>query len=173
VASPVGLGVGAVGAGKLMTTVLLAGIVASILGGILVDKVCGGRVRPVVLTGFILLIASPISLLVPEIFNQRSALILCLMLAGTATPFINPVILGFAAKTFRPSVVGRVVGSWMSVGLFSGAAGVMVGSGALEATGSYRLPMEILSAIAATGLVAALFIYPAKANSTAEFEPTA
>jgi MFS family permease len=163
---PMGLGLGALVAGKLMTTVMLAGIVSSLVGGILVDKVFGGRVRPVVLTGFVLLVVCPILLFTPQICSQRSALILCLMLAGAATPFINPVILGFAAKNFPPSVVGRIVGSWMSVALFCGAAGVMVGAGALTSTGTYRVSMEIISAIAVLGFLASLFIYPAKARST-------
>lgn len=162
---PMGLGLGALVSGKLMTTVLLAGIVSSLVGGVLVDKVFGGRVRPVVLIGFVLLVACPILLLTTKVCNQQSALIVCLMLAGAATPFINPVILGFAAKTFPPSVVGRVVGSWMSVALFSGSAGVMLGAAALGSTGSYRLSMETISAIAVLGFLTSLFIYPAKANS--------
>jgi MFS family permease len=159
---PMGLGVGAVVAGKLMTTVLVAGVIASVLGGVLVDKVFRGQVRPVVLTGFVLFAICPILLMTPQICSQRSALILCLMLTGTATPFINPVLLAFAAKTFPPSVVGRVIGSWMGVALFSGAAGVMVGSAELSSTGTYRLSMEIVSAIAVLGFLTALFVYPAK-----------
>jgi MFS family permease len=163
---PMGLGLGALVAGKLMTTVMLAGIVSSLVGGILVDKICGGQVRPVVLTGFVLLVVCPILLLTHQIGGQRFALILCLMLAGAATPFINPVILGFAAKNFPPSIVGRIVGTWMSVALFCGAAGVMVGAGALTSTGTYRSSMEIISAIAVLGFLASVFIYPAKPGST-------
>ncbi len=167
---PMGLGLGALVSGKLMTTVMLAGIVSSLVGGVLVDKVFGGQVRPVVLTGFVLLVVCPILLLTPQICGQRSALILCLMLAGAATPFINPVILGFAAKSFPPSVVGRIVGSWMSVALFCGAAGVMAGAGALTSTGTYKFSMEIISAIAVLGFLASLFIYPAKTRSTIALE---
>jgi MFS family permease len=170
---PMGLGLGPLVAGKLMTTVMLAGIVSSLIGGILVDKACGGRVRPVVLTGFVLLIVCPVLLLIPQIYNQRPALILCLMLAGAATPFINPVILGFAAKTFPPSVVGRIVGSWMSVALFCGAAGVMVGAGALTSTGTYKLSMEIISAIAVLGFLASFFIYPATTDSVVALDSKA
>jgi len=167
---PMGLGLGALTAGKLMTTVLLAGIVASLVGGLLVDKVFGGRARPVVLTGFVLVAVTPVLMTVPHIASQRSALTLCLILIGTGTPFINPVILGFAAKTFSPSMVGKVVGSWMSVAMFSGAVGVMLGSAALGSTGAYRLPMETISAVAVAGLVAALFIYPRQSDSILKLE---
>jgi hypothetical protein len=159
---PMGLGVGALVAGKLMNTVLGAGVIASVVGGVLVDKVFSGQVRPVVLTGFVLFAICPILLMIPQICNQRFALILCLMLTGTATPFINPVLLAFAAKTFPPSVVGRVIGSWMGVALFSGAAGVMMGSAELSSTGTYRSSMQIISAIAVLGFFTALFVYPAK-----------
>jgi dipeptide/tripeptide permease len=159
-----GLGLGALTSGKLMTTVLLAGIVASLVGGLLVDMVFGGRSRPVVLMGFVLVAVTPVLMIIPQIGSRRSALVLCLILTGAGTPFINPVILGFAAKTFSPTVVGKVVGSWMSVAMFSGAVGVMLGAAALDSTGSYRLPMETISAVAVVGLVAAFFIYPGKSN---------
>jgi MFS family permease len=158
---PMGLGLGAVASGSLMTAVLLSGIVASLVGGILVDKVCGGHARPIVLIGFVFITICPVLMLVPHIYNQKSALILCLVLTGAGTPFINPVILGFAAKTFPPSVVGRVVGTWMSAAVFSGAAGVMAGAAALGSTGNYHVSMEILSAVAVLGALVAFFIYPA------------
>lgn len=158
---PMGLGLGPVTSGSLMTTVLFAGIVASLAGGILVDKVCGGRARPIVLTGFVLIAVCPVLMIVPHISSQRFALVLCLVLTGAGTPFINPLILGFAAKTFPTSVVGRVVGSWMSAAVFSGAAGVMVGAAALNSTGTYRLSMEITSAMGVVGILTALFLYPA------------
>lgn len=167
---PMGLGFGALTAGKLMTTVLLAGIVASLVGGLLVDKAFGGRSRPVILTGFALIAITPVLMIVPQIGSQRSALTLCLILTGAGTPFINPVILGFAAKTFSPSVVGKVVGIWMSVAMFSGAVGVMLGATALGSTGAYRLPMEIISAVAVVGLVAALFIYPGQSYPISQLE---
>jgi MFS family permease len=159
---PMGLGLGAVTSGNLMTVVLFAGIVASLVGGILVDKVCGGHARPVITAGFALIAICPVLMVVSSVCSQRFALVLCLVLIGTGTPFINPVILGFAAKTFPASVVGRVVGSWMSAAVFSGAAGVMVGSAALSSTGNYRLPMEVTSAVAVLGLLIALFITPGK-----------
>jgi MFS family permease len=163
---PMGLGLGPVTSGTLMTTVLFSGIVASLAGGILVDKVCGGRSRPIILIGFALIAICPVLMIVPHISSQRFALILCLVLTGAGTPFINPVILGFAAKTFPSSVVGRVVGSWMSAAVFSGAAGVMVGAAALSSTGTYRLSMEITSAMGVAGILTALFIYPAKSKPT-------
>jgi|GEM_PF-398473 MFS family permease len=170
VAPPMGVGFGPLTAGKLMTTVLLAGIFSSLAGGVLVDKMCGGKARPVVLTGFALIAICLILLILPPVFSQRSALIVCLVLIGTGTPFINPVILGFAAKTFPSSVVGRVVGTWMSIAIFSGAAGVMVGSATLRSTGNYQLCMEIISAVAVVGFLAALFIYPAESSQTTTLE---
>jgi hypothetical protein len=54
----------------------------------------------------------------------------------------------------------------MSIGLFSGAAGVMVASAALRSTGNYRLSMETISVVAVAGIVVALFLYRAESDPT-------
>jgi MFS family permease len=166
VAPPVGVGFGPMVAGKLMMAVLLSGMVASLVGGVLVDRVFGGKCWPVVLTGFAMIAVCVVLLVMPQIYHHQAALVLSLVLVGAGTPFINPVLMVFAAKIFPHSVVGRVVGSWMSIGLFSGAAGVMVASAALRSTGNYRLSMETISVVAVAGIVVALFLYRAESDPT-------
>jgi MFS family permease len=158
IAQPVGVGFGAIVAGSLFSTVLFAGIAGSILGGVLMDKVFGGKAKPVVLLGFAMIAVCMILLMMPQVYNQRPLLLICLALAGMGTPFINPIILGLGAETFPAKIVGEVIGIWMSVALFSQATGVMVGSIALNATGNYHLSLKIISAIALIGFFVAFFI---------------
>jgi MFS family permease len=155
---PVGVGFGAVAAGKLMSTVLTAGIIGSVLGGILMDRVFGGRSKPVVLLGFALIAVNLVLLMQPQVYDNRPLLILCLMLTGMGTPFINPIVLAFGAETFPAAVVGKVIGVWMSAAVFSQAAGVMIGAVALKATGNYHLSMVIVSAVAVIGFLITLFL---------------
>lgn len=163
--APVGIGFGAVLAGKLFAIVLGAGIVGSLLGGILMDKVFGGKARPVVLIGFAMIAVCLILLMYPQIYGYRPSLVLCLILTGMGTPFINPIVIGFGTETFPTAVVGKVIGIWMSVALFSQAVGVSLGAVALKATGNYHLSMEIISLVAAIGFIVALFMPKATAET--------
>lgn len=156
--APIGIGFGPILAGQLFAIVLAAGIAGSILGGILMDKVFGGKARPVVLMGFAMIAVCLILLMLPQVYNQRPYLILCLILIGMGTPFINPIVLGFGVESFPPTVVGKVIGIWMSVALFSQAAGVSLGAYALKVTGNYHLSMEIVSAVAVLGFLVATFM---------------
>ena len=73
------------------------------------------------------------------------------------TPFVNPIVLAFGAKSFPPAVVPRVIGVWGSVSTLSQAAGVMAGATALKATGNYHLSLWIVSIVALFGFLVALF----------------
>jgi MFS family permease len=122
------------------------------------DKVFGGKARPVVLMGFAMIAVCLILLMLPQVYNQRPYLILCLILIGMGTPFINPIVLGFGVESFPPTVVGKVIGIWMSVARLSQAAGVSLGAYALKVTGNYHLSMEIVSAVAVLGFLVATFM---------------
>lgn len=158
VAPPVGVGLGPSTAGRLMTTVLIAGIAGALMGGTLVDKVFRGRCRPVILIGFALIAVFCWLLKYQSVHGTRFSLLASLAFVGIGTPFINPSTLGLAARTFPLSIVGKVVGQWMSVALFTGAIGVMAGAIALRTTGTYQLSLDLVSFIAAAGFIAALFL---------------
>jgi hypothetical protein len=49
----------------------------------------------------------------------------------------------------------------------------MVGAGALTSTGTYKLSMEIISAIAVLGFLASFFIYPATTDSVVALDSKA
>ncbi len=147
-AAPVGVGFGALAAGNLFAAVLAAGIIGSMTSGVLLDRVFASRARPLMLSGFAMIAVCVLLLMLPQVYNQRPALILCLFLAGMGTPFVNPIVLAFGAKSFPPAVVPRVIGVWGSVSTLSQAAGVMAGATALKATGNYHLSLWIVSMVA-------------------------
>ena len=122
-APPIGVGFGAVTAGNLFATVLAAGIIGSMTSGVLLDRVFGSRARPLMLSGFAMIAVCVLLLMLPGVYSQRPILILCLFLAGMGTPFVNPIVLAFGAKSFPPSVVPRVIGVWGSVSTLSQGGG--------------------------------------------------
>lgn len=154
VAPPVGVGLGPAVAGKTMTTVMIAGVVGALLGGTLIDQVFRGKCRPVILMGFALIAVFCYLLKFPVVHDTRPYLLASLAMVGIGSPFINASILGFAAKTFPTSIVGKVVGQWMSVSLFAGAIGVMAGGTALRSTGTYQLSLSLVSFVALVGVIA-------------------
>ncbi|MBP2650309.1 MAG: transporter transrane protein [Firmicutes bacterium] len=158
VEQPIGVGFGPLVAGKIMTTVMFAGIAGSLVVGILLDRVFKGKARPIVLIGFALLAICCTSVMFPQVYGNWGTLLLSLVMVGIGTPFINPVVLAFAASSFPSSIVGRVVGIWTGVGLFFGALGVIIGAGALHATGTYHLSIMIVGMVAVVGFLIAIFM---------------
>jgi MFS family permease len=158
VGAPVGIGFGALMAGKIMSIVMVAGIVGSLLVGVLVDRVFKGNTKPMILLGFTMLAIGCTAIKFPAIYGNQVLLTGSLILAGVGTPFIMPSVLTFATTSFPPSIVGRVVGIWAGMGLFSGAIAVMIGAGALHNTGNYQLSILIVGAMAVVGFLIALFI---------------
>jgi MFS family permease len=136
----------------------LMGIAGAPLGGFLVDKVFNGRNRPVIVIGWVLSAVFYTAIMFPAVYSRPFALMTVLLLAGLANPFLNVTLMSFAAKVFSPLVVGRVCGLWMSVSFFAGSAGVMAGSLALRATGTYELSILIIGASSVLGLVVSLFL---------------
>jgi MFS family permease len=176
IAPPVGVGIGgaagAVVAGNLFAIVLAAGIIGSILSGILMDRVFGGRAKPLMLMGFAMIAVSVALLMLPQVYGQHAPLSVCLFLAGMGTPFVNPMVLAFGAKSFPPSVVPRVIGVWGTVSTVSQGVGVTVGALALKSTGNYHLSLWIVSMVAVFGFIVALFV-PKPKHAAAQVEAEA
>ncbi|WP_371379386.1 nitrate/nitrite transporter [Sporomusa aerivorans] len=150
---PIGVGFGPVIAGKLMMVVMFSGIVSSLLGGILGDKFGN---RSIMILGHTLNTIFCTSVLFSLVYNNRLVLLVSLALAGTGTAFTQPQSLAFACKYFPPSVVSKVIGTWVGAGMLVGAGGVIVGSLALHATGNYQLPIIIVGLVGSVGLIAAI-----------------
>jgi len=184
IAPPVGVGIGgsmgAMVAGNLFSIVLAAGIIGSILSGLLMDRVFGGRAKPLILMGFAMIAVCVALLMLPQVLGAsqvsgtRPLLAVCLFLVGMGTPFVNPMVLAFGAKSFPPNVVPRVIGVWGTVSTMSQGVGVTVGALALKSTGNYHMSLWIVSMVATLGFIVALFVpKPKHAAAHAEAEVSA
>ncbi|MBP2651850.1 MAG: transporter transrane protein [Firmicutes bacterium] len=163
---PVGVGMGAITAGKLMSVVTLSTMVFSLVGGFIIDKVFNGNSRRVILIGWVVgAIAFP-AIMFPVVHSNYPVLILFLAFAGLLQAFVGPALMGFGAKTFSPTVIGKVIGIWMLSGGIISAVGVSVGSIALRSTGNYSLSMVIMVGLAILGFIITLFLRQRKNDAT-------
>lgn len=168
VAPPVGAGYGPQTSGQIISFYTIAGIAGPPISGFLVDNVFGGRNRIVILIGWALGAVFYTAILFPVIHSNPLILTSIVFLVGFSNPFVNPLLMGLAAKIFPPYMVGRVAGLWLSVAFLMGAIGVSVGSLALHATGTYQVSIIIVGGACVMGLFLSLFLKPPVSQPTAE-----
>jgi MFS family permease len=160
VAPPIGAGYGPRQAGLLMTATSITGIIGAPIAGFLVDKLFRGENRLVIMIGWGMSAVFFTAILIPAIHAHELALVAVLLLAGLQSPFVNVALLSFTAKVFPPQIVGRVCGLWISLSFFAGAAGVLVGSLLLHATGDYRASIIGLGLVSLIGLGLSILLKP-------------
>ncbi|MGA3127276.1 MAG: MFS transporter [Candidatus Korobacteraceae bacterium] len=157
---PVGLGMGPLAAGQLMGVVQLGAIVGPIVGGLLLDKLFGGKARGVLSIAFLLSLTY-CAIQFGSIYNSRPLFLLFLVLSGAGIGMLFPLIQSQINELYDHHIVGRMNGVWLGFGAFGGSAGLFVNSIALKHTGNYIMPINIISAAAAVGLLLCA-IRPAK-----------
>jgi MFS family permease len=145
-----------------MGVVQIGAIIGPIVGGLLLDKILRGKARAVLSLGFLLSLAY-CSLQFGAVCNTRALFLLCLALSGAGIGMLFPMIQSRISEMYDHHIVGRMNGVWLGFGAFGGSAGLFVNSIALKHTGSYILPINIISAAAVLGLIlCALHSQPAK-----------
>ncbi len=149
---PVGLGLGPLAAGQLMGVVQIGAIIGPIIGGLLLDKILRGKARGVLALGFLLSLTY-CALQFGVIYNTRPLFLLCLAIAGAGIGMLFPMIQSRISELYDHHIVGRMNGVWLGFGAFGGSAGLFVNSIALKHTSNYILPINIISAAAALGLI--------------------
>ncbi len=157
---PVGLGYGPVTSGKLMSLVQIAFMVGSISAGFILEKIFGGRGRPVIMMGYALFAIFAFSIIFPTVWGSMSVLPVCLAIAGFFIGLVGANVIAFASKRYPANIAGKLVGMWMGVGLFGGFGGILAGATALHKTGNYHASIAIVCVIAIIGLVFAFFLTP-------------
>jgi MFS family permease len=155
---PVGIGFGPMLSGKLMLAVMIAGMFGPVIGGLLQDKIFGGRAKPVLLIGFTLSCIFIYAILFPPIYTNMMVLIVCLILAGAGNAFLYPAIVVFISGTYPVHIVGKMLGLWFGIGAFGGAAGLFAGSLAVGKLGNYNVAISLVSLAAVVGFIFALFM---------------
>ncbi len=149
---PVGLGLGPLAAGQLMGVVQIGAIIGPIVGGLLLDKVLRGKARAVLSLGFALALTYG-ALQFSAIYNTRILFLLFLALSGAGIGMLFPMVQSRINELYDHQIVGRMNGVWLGLGAFGGSAGLFANSIALNHTGSYILPINIISAAAVLGLI--------------------
>lgn len=165
IAPPVGVGYGPMTAGKLMMMFQIAFIVGSAVTGFVMEKVFGGRARPVIMIGFCLFGTLAIAVSSPAITSSLSVLAPWLAVAGFFQAWVVPNAFAFVSLHYPAHITGKLVGMWMGIGLFGGSAGVIAGSVALHHTGNYLVSILLVGAVAFAGLLVSIFLRPPTATS--------
>jgi MFS family permease len=168
---PMGLGLGPVMAGKLALAGTIVGIISTILGGSYFDKIAKGNQRSAVLVGFILTALFAFPLALPAVYSNMALFIICLILVGWGFNFMGASFNGFIAMNYPPGIVGRMVGWWFGFGAFGGALGLYVGGKTVEATGSFKSAIVLISASASVGFILDCFLRPARKQAGGEKHP--
>ncbi|MBP2654031.1 MAG: rane protein, major facilitator superfamily [Firmicutes bacterium] len=160
--APIGLGKGPMVAGQYMTIFSVAFMVGAVLSGFLVEKVFGGRSRPVVFLGFAGTAVFSIGLKFPVVTSSDTALIGCLILAGLFSALLTPPSIAFIARNYPEHITGKLGGMAQGIGIFGGTAGVFAGAYALHSTGFYYASLYIVVVISIIGCIFALGQNPPK-----------
>jgi MFS family permease len=160
--SPVGLGLGPVGAGNLMLVCTIAYMIGSIMSGIISEKVFGGSSKPVILLGFALSGIFAFSIKFPAITGNTGILLICLIIIGFFAAVVNPQVFAFIAKNYPEHLSGKLAGLTMALFGFGATLGISAGSYALHATELYQMSINLVTAAAIVGFIAAFGLNPPK-----------
>ena len=159
---PLGLGFGPLTAGKMMMTLEFAAMAGSVATAFVMIRIFKGKVRPVIVIGFLMFAIFTISIRFPIIHSTAATIIICLIFAGFFRSWVMPNALAFVAMHYPPHITGKIVGMWIGMGIFGSSAGVICGALALRSTGNYHLSFIIVSTISILGLIFTIFLKPPK-----------
>jgi MFS family permease len=135
-----------------MGVVQIGAIVGPIVGGLLLDKVFGGKARSVLAIAFLLSLAY-CALQFGPIYNTRPLFLLFLVISGAGIGMLFPLLMSQINEVYDHHIVGRMNGIWLGFGAFGGSVGLFVNSIALKLTGNYTVPINIISGAAVVGLL--------------------
>ena len=106
------------------------------------DKVFRGNAKPVLLIGFTLscvfILCNPVS---GRIHKYAGSCGLPNTGWSRVNAFLYPAIVVFVSGTYPVQIVGKMLGLWMGLGAFGGAAGLFVGGLAVAKFGNYNLAL--------------------------------
>jgi hypothetical protein len=143
---PVGIGLGPMGAGSKLMWAGYAAVLGTLAAPFVVEKIFKGKPRMPLFIGCTL---SAILMFCMRYVTVNSGFILILLpvLLLFFSSFVNPTIFGFIAKYYPQSVAGRLGGIVHGLAVLGAVLGLGVGSTLLHVTGSYYLPMTVMSSV--------------------------
>jgi MFS family permease len=154
--TPQGLGLGYMGASKLMLGASIAGVLAPIISGIIQDKVFKTKARPFMFIGFVLCCVCMYLLLLPAVSGSTHLILVCLIFAAAGVAVLYAAIPLFASLNYPIQVLGKVFGIIFGLGAFGGAVGLFVAGAAFDARGNYHLAITLISLAALVGFLCVL-----------------
>lgn len=155
---PVGLGLGAAGAGSIASLAQIGNIVGCLVVGIIVERLFHGKARPALMVAFAGMAVGAGLLLVPGINTNQVMLTTVMLITVFFLGWINASALGWIAKNYPAEITGKLGGMAQGIGIFGGLAGVAAGSAALHATDHYVVSTFIMVGVAIVGVIVSFFM---------------
>lgn len=165
-AAPVGLGLGPMAGGSLMSIMQVASIIAPVIGGYITGKYLGGRPGGMLVAALLLSVTYG-ALQFSGIYGVQPLFFLFLILPGLGIGMLMPLLQTKIAEAYDPRIVGTMNGIWMGVGSFGGSVGLFVSAQALAATGTYVSTVNILAVVAVAGALLAIVLNRLQRGSSA------
>jgi MFS family permease len=159
-AAPIGLGLGEVKAGNIMSVAEIFFMAGAMISGTITEKIFKGNGRPMLLTGFFMGGIFGFLIKFHFITGNDISLVSCLIVASFFFAFVNPQAIGYLAKHYPKHITGKLGGLGMGIGIFGGAAGVAAGARALHVTGLYQMSINIMVGVCVVGFLIGMFLTP-------------
>jgi len=162
---PVGAGLGPAGAGGMMSGVNAVFILTAVVSGFILEKIFRGRLRALVLLGFILPSVLWFSIKFPSVHSSIITLSACMWTGAFGIALISPLITTFFAKNYPEGIMGKLGGLMIvfnQVGIFIGMA---VGSLSISITGRYDIAIYLVGVGAFMGFLSAFLLKEPKVFS--------
>ena len=159
---PLGLGLGPVDAGHMMTFLQFSFLIGSIASGIIVEKVFGGKVRRMIPIAYIMVAIFASLSILPEVGANSKLLTACLILTGFFMGMPDPLNQAFIATSYPEKITGRVGGFTMGLSIFGGTLGVALGAMLVGITSRYYASITIVAVLCFIGAVCGSRMIPPK-----------
>lgn len=140
-------------------------ILTAVVSGFILEKIFRGRLRALVLLGFILPSVLWFSIKFPSVHSSIITLSACMWTGAFGIALISPLITTFFAKNYPEGIMGKLGGLMIvfnQVGIFIGMA---VGSLSISITGRYDIAIYLVGVGAFMGFLSAFLLKESKVFS--------
>ena len=155
---PVGQGLGALAAGVFVSLIAYGVLGAGLFVGVVNERIFGGNSRRTLMVSSVVAGLLCLCLILSPICQSPAILATVMFLAGLAFGLVPPILFAFLARNYSLAVLGRLGGIMQGAALIGTTAGVTAGSIVLNGTGSYIVPIVLVSAVALLAALASMWI---------------
>lgn len=160
---PMGVGYGPVEAGYLMNFLTFGNLFGSIvIVGFMLEKVLKRKAKPLIMAAFLIMFVAILAIKFPVVYENPAMLRLALFAAGIGCTCAMTPLVVFVTTNFPAQIVGKILSIVYGIYMIVGAAGMSINSAALYNSGTYQLPLTIVSIVAIAGFIPAALLYVPK-----------